>query len=258
MGIVNASPESFSDGGRTGDLEAQVGSAPSRSPPARTLIDVGGESGVTDGRRSAPRRSSSACCRSWSAWRRDGVLVSVDTWKPPVATRRSRAGAAMINDVSGLLDPGSRMPAPRRGGALVVMHTRARPKEKTFPHYDDLARRRARLPARADRARARARRRRGSDRASTPAPTSPRPPRRPWRCCAGSTRWRSSGGRSCWRRRARTSSARSPAGRPRERLAGTLAAVAEGVDRGRRDPARARRGGGARLPDRPGGAARGS
>ncbi|MGZ4202662.1 MAG: dihydropteroate synthase, partial [Thermoleophilaceae bacterium] len=48
MGIVNASPESFSDGGRTGDLEAQVERAMQQVADCAALIDVGGESGVTD------------------------------------------------------------------------------------------------------------------------------------------------------------------------------------------------------------------
>jgi dihydropteroate synthase len=67
------------------------------------------------------------------------VLVSVDTWKAPVARAAIEAGAAMINDVSGLLDPGVADACASSGAALVVMHTRARPKEKAFPHYDDVA-----------------------------------------------------------------------------------------------------------------------
>jgi dihydropteroate synthase len=67
----------------------------------------------------------------------DGVLVSVDTFKPEVARAALDAGAAMINDVSGLLDPELADACADAQAALVVMHTRARPKEKTFLDYQD-------------------------------------------------------------------------------------------------------------------------
>jgi dihydropteroate synthase len=68
----------------------------------------------------------------------EGVVVSVDTWKSEVARAAVDAGAAMINDVSGLLDPAIADVCAESGAALVVMHTRARPKEKAFPGYDDV------------------------------------------------------------------------------------------------------------------------
>jgi dihydropteroate synthase len=66
------------------------------------------------------------------------VVVSVDTWKAEVVRAVLDAGAAMINDVSGLLDPAIADACAESGAALVVMHTRARPKEKSFPGYDDV------------------------------------------------------------------------------------------------------------------------
>jgi dihydropteroate synthase len=68
----------------------------------------------------------------------EGLVVSVDTWKAEVARAALDAGAAMINDVSGLLDPAIADACAETGAALVVMHTRARPKEKSFPGYDDV------------------------------------------------------------------------------------------------------------------------
>src|SRR4051794_21815968 len=67
------------------------------------------------------------------------MTVSVDTWKASVARAAVDAGAAMINDVSGLIDPGVADVCAESGAALVIMHTRARPKEKAFPEYDDVA-----------------------------------------------------------------------------------------------------------------------
>jgi dihydropteroate synthase len=62
-------------------------------------------------------------------------MVSVDTWKPEVAQAVADAGAAIINDVSGLADPRLADVAAASGAALVVMHTRARPKEEHFADY---------------------------------------------------------------------------------------------------------------------------
>jgi dihydropteroate synthase len=68
----------------------------------------------------------------------DGVVVSVDTWKADVARAALAAGAAMINDVSGLRDPALADECAAAGAALVVMHTRAAPKVKEFPDYEDV------------------------------------------------------------------------------------------------------------------------
>jgi dihydropteroate synthase len=67
-----------------------------------------------------------------------GALVSVDTWRAPVARAALEAGAAMINDVSGLSDEGVAAACADSGAALVVTHTRSAPKTKAFPRYDDV------------------------------------------------------------------------------------------------------------------------
>src|SRR5439155_1548439 len=61
-----------------------------------------------------------------------------DTWKPEVVRAALAAGAAMINDVSGLRDARLADECAAAGAALVVMHTRAEPKVKDFPGYDDV------------------------------------------------------------------------------------------------------------------------
>lgn len=135
MGIVNASPESFSDGAAIGGLEEQVERAVAMDAD---LIDVGGESGVTD-RPPVPAAEESA--RVVPLVERlvaEGVVVSVDTWKAEVARAAIDAGASMINDVSGLIDVGVADACAESGAALVVMHTRTRPKEKAFPGYEDV------------------------------------------------------------------------------------------------------------------------
>jgi dihydropteroate synthase len=136
MGIVNASPESFSDGGITGDVDAQVKLAHEQIEAGAHLIDVGGESGVTDKPPVSAEEERRRVVPLVERLAADGVLVSVDTYKPEVARTALDAGAAMINDVSGLLDPELADVCAAAGAALVLMHTRARPKEKTFPEYE--------------------------------------------------------------------------------------------------------------------------
>lgn len=139
MGIVNASPESFSDGGRYGTLHDQVVRALELVEQGAHLIDVGGESGVTgipaidaeeEIRRVVPLVERLVA---------EGVRVSVDTWKPAVARAALGAGAQMINDVSGLRDVELADACADAGAWLVVMHTRAEPKVKEFPQYEDVA-----------------------------------------------------------------------------------------------------------------------
>jgi dihydropteroate synthase len=135
MGIVNASPESFSDGGAVGGLDDQVARAVAMGAD---VVDVGGESGATD---RPPVRAAEEAARVVPLVERlaaEGVVVSVDTWKAEVARAAIEAGAAMINDVSGLTEPGVADACARSGAALVVMHTRARPKQKEFPGYADV------------------------------------------------------------------------------------------------------------------------
>jgi dihydropteroate synthase len=138
MGIVNASPESFSDGDGVGGVDAQVERALALVSDGADLIDVGGESGVTD---RAPVPAEEEAARVVPLVQRlvaEGITVSVDTWKPPVARAAVDAGAAIVNDVSGLSDPALASVCASSGAALVVMHTRVPPKVKGFPDYDDV------------------------------------------------------------------------------------------------------------------------
>ena len=145
----------------------------------------------------------------------DGRLVSVDTWRAPVARRALAAGAAMINDVSGLADPElADACAETRRGARDHPHAHAA-EDEGLPRLRRRRGGRRRVPRRARRARARSGRRRGAASCSTPASTSPRlRPSRSSSCarCRGSP---STASRCCSPSPARTSSARSPAGRRR-------------------------------------------
>lgn len=138
MGVVNASPESFSDGGELVGVDAQVAQAERLVEAGAAIIDVGGESGVTN---RAALDAGEEIDRVLPLVRRlvaKGIVVSVDTWKVPVARAVLDAGAQILNDVSGLRDPGLASACAETGAALVIMHTRAEPKKKEFPAYDDV------------------------------------------------------------------------------------------------------------------------
>jgi dihydropteroate synthase len=131
MGIVNATPDSFSDGGVHRTLDDRVALAASLLRAGADVIDIGGESGVTN---RPPVDADEEIDRVVPLIERVaghlGALVSVDTYKPPVARAAIAAGAAIVNDVSGLRDPALADVCAETGAALVLMHTRAAPKQK--------------------------------------------------------------------------------------------------------------------------------
>lgn len=136
MGIVNANPDSFSDDVRTDTLERQVARALALVAEGADIVDVGGESGVTYNHSTPPALEIARVVPLVERLVAEEVLVSVDTWKADVARAAVEAGAVMLNDVSGLRDPAIAALAAESGAALVLMHTRAAPKEAAFPDYD--------------------------------------------------------------------------------------------------------------------------
>ena len=138
IGIVNASPESFSDGADVGGVDDQVARGLAMRGAGADLVDVGGESGVTDLPAVSVDEEIARVVPVVHRLAREGVLVSVDTWKGDVARAAVRAGAVMVNDVSGMSDPAVADACASTGAGLVITHTRARPKEKAFPRYGDV------------------------------------------------------------------------------------------------------------------------
>jgi dihydropteroate synthase len=134
MGIVNASPDSFSGG----DPDP-VAAARAALEAGADLVDVGGESARTDRPALAPEEEIARVVPAVERIAGElGALVSVDTYKPAVAAAAIAAGAAMVNDVSGLRDPELADVCAGSGAALVVTHTVGAPKEKVLDHsYDD-------------------------------------------------------------------------------------------------------------------------
>jgi dihydropteroate synthase len=138
MGIVNATPDSFSDGGVTPTLDERVELARSLLAAGADMIDIGGESGVTNRPPVEPEEEIRRVVPLIERVSTElGALVSVDTYKPSVARAAIAAGAAIVNDVSGLLDPGLADACADTGAALVLMHTRAAPKHKLLDRSYD-------------------------------------------------------------------------------------------------------------------------
>jgi len=138
MGIVNATPDSFSDPQGRKPLTALVERATEHIAAGAALIDVGGESGRTDTDAVRVEEEIGRVVPLVERLAERGVTVSVDTWRAPVARAALDAGAAMINDVSGLSDPEIAEACAQTGAALVITHTRIPPKTKGFPPYRDV------------------------------------------------------------------------------------------------------------------------
>ena len=131
MGIVNASPDSFSDGGRHRTLAEQVRLAHELAAAGADIIDVGGESATTGRPAVEPQREIELVVPLVERLAAElDTLISVDTYKPAVARAAIAAGAGIVNDVSGLRDPQLAEVCAQTQAGLVVMHTLADPRQR--------------------------------------------------------------------------------------------------------------------------------
>jgi dihydropteroate synthase len=131
MGIVNTSPDSFSDGGQHRGLDAQVALGERLLADGADVLDVGGESASTGSPPVAAEQEIARVVPLIERLAGDlGAMVSVDTYKPQVARAAVEAGAGIVNDVSGLRDPALAAVCAETGAALVLMHTAAAPRER--------------------------------------------------------------------------------------------------------------------------------
>jgi dihydropteroate synthase len=138
MGIVNATPDSFSDRQGAKSPLSLVARAHELVDAGASIVDVGGESGRTDREAVPVEEEIARVVPVVERLAADGVTVSVDTWRAPVARAALTAGATMINDVSALSDPGVADACAEADASLVITHTRVPPKVKGFPDYADV------------------------------------------------------------------------------------------------------------------------
>jgi dihydropteroate synthase len=234
MGVVNASPDSFSDGGHYTTLEHCLESAGELLSDGADILDIGGESASTDRPAVAPEQEIERVVPLIERVVADhGAMVSVDTYKPSVAQAAIHAGASIVNDVSGLRDPRLAEVCAQTGAALVLMHTRAAPKQRMQDPdlYDDVVQEvidflaeRVAVALEAGMVPEQLILDPGPDFAKTPAQTI--------ELLAGLPRLHSLG-RPLLMAISRKDFIGALTGRPpRERLAGTLAALAHGVEQG--------------------------
>ncbi|MHB8491655.1 MAG: dihydropteroate synthase [Solirubrobacteraceae bacterium] len=137
MGIINLGDDSVADGLRLDGLAAQLARARELIAAGADIIDIGVQSGRTDTAAGAESEELALLAPLVKRLSADGVCVSVDAWRPAVVQGAIDAGASLVNDVSGLADPRVAEIAAQAGAGLVVMHTRAQPKQEHFPAYTD-------------------------------------------------------------------------------------------------------------------------
>ena len=141
MGVLNVTPDSFSDGGNFLDPETAVAHALRMEGEGAEIIDIGGESTRPGAEAVAPEEELRRVVPVIRALRaRTEVAISIDTSKAVVAEEAVRGGADIINDVTALLGD-SRMPevAVRSEAGVVLMHMQGEPRTmQQDPHYDDV------------------------------------------------------------------------------------------------------------------------
>jgi len=141
MGIVNVTPDSFSDGGRFFDPEAAIRHGLELAAAGADLLDVGGERTRPNSEPVAPNEELRRVMGVVEALsRRAARPISIDTSKASVAAAAVSAGAEIINDVTALSgDPQMSVVAYETGAAVVAMHMQGTPQTMQIsPHYDDV------------------------------------------------------------------------------------------------------------------------
>jgi dihydropteroate synthase len=153
MGVLNVTPDSFSDGGRFADRQAAVAHAVALWRDGADLIDVGGESTRPGAERVDAATETARVLPVIDELVRAGVPLSVDTTRASVAAAALEAGVAVVNDVSGgLADPAMTKVVAAAGCPYVIMHWRGHSRRMAeLAHYQDVVTDvRAELRARVD------------------------------------------------------------------------------------------------------------
>jgi dihydropteroate synthase len=140
LGILNVTPDSFSDGGEHDSTDAAIARGLELAAQGADMVDVGGESTRPGADRVRPDVEQARVLPVVRALIAEGVTVSVDTLNADTARKSAEAGAALINDVSGgLADPGMARVVADAGVPFVVMHWRGHSLDMSSrAQYDDV------------------------------------------------------------------------------------------------------------------------
>lgn len=139
MGILNVTPDSFSDGGEAAGAKSAIEKGLRLRRAGADIIDVGGEStrpGAAPVSADEEKRRVLPVIEALAA---EGVAVSVDTMKPAVMRAALRSGAVVLNDVGGFTDPDAAAVAADSDCGVVIMHMKGAPATmQQSPQYDDV------------------------------------------------------------------------------------------------------------------------
>ncbi|WDS37236.1 dihydropteroate synthase [Pseudoxanthomonas sp.] len=140
MGIVNATPDSFSDGGQHDTLEAAVAHGLKLAAEGADILDIGGESTRPGAQAVSLEEELRRVVPLIERLSRETTLpISIDTFKPQVMRAAVAAGAGMINDIRGLREEGALEAAAELGVPVVLMHMLGQPQSmQDAPDYDDV------------------------------------------------------------------------------------------------------------------------
>jgi dihydropteroate synthase len=139
MGIVNVTPESFSDGGEHATFEAAVVHGLKLAEEGADILDIGGESSRPGAQAVSADEELRRVLPVIEALAGDGITISVDTMKPEVMRRAVAAGAAIINDIAALRVPEALEAAAESGAAVCLMHMQGEPGTmQADPRYGDV------------------------------------------------------------------------------------------------------------------------
>jgi dihydropteroate synthase len=143
MGILNVTPDSFSDGGEFFDPDGAVDRAETLLDEGAQILDIGGESTRPGSDPVSPEeelRRVLPVVHGILATRPEAI-ISIDTYRASTAEAALDAGALIVNDVTALSDPGMVSLVAERGSPVVLMHMRGEPKSmQRDPRYEDVAR----------------------------------------------------------------------------------------------------------------------
>lgn len=140
MGVINVTPDSFSDGGRYLEPEAAVAQGLQLAAEGAELLDIGGESTRPGAEPVSIEEELRRVIPVVKALAEAGMAVSIDTFKAHVAREALKAGACVVNDISGLrADPDMLRTVADSKCGLVIMHMRGNPKTmQQSPEYADV------------------------------------------------------------------------------------------------------------------------
>jgi dihydropteroate synthase len=139
MGIVNVTPDSFSDGGRFASVEAATSHARRLIQEGADILDIGGESTRPGAAGVSVAEELARVLPVVKALADSSIPLAIDTYKPAVMAGALAAGASMVNDVKALREPGALDVLRGSDAAVCLMHMQGTPQTmQVDPHYEDV------------------------------------------------------------------------------------------------------------------------